>query len=104
MERKRRKDSFFGLHFDFHANPDTLTGPVGGRLTADMIREKTGAVVITSSPLAINIANDKGRLFEVLCSDRMTTRYITEFAKARFVSDILAVDSLRLLKARSKVI
>lgn len=39
MERKRREDSFFGLHFDFHATPESVTAPVGGRLTEELIRE-----------------------------------------------------------------
>ncbi len=39
MERKRRDQSFLGLHFDFHANPETVIGPLGKNLTEDMIRE-----------------------------------------------------------------
>ncbi len=39
METKRRKDCFFGLHFDFHANPASVREPIGGRLTEKMIRE-----------------------------------------------------------------
>lgn len=30
MEIKRRKDSFFGLHFDFHAHPDKCKGVIMG--------------------------------------------------------------------------
>lgn len=36
---KRRSDSFFGLHFDFHARPDTCKDPIGATLSADEIRE-----------------------------------------------------------------
>lgn len=37
---KRRSDSFFGLHFDFHASPAGAAGaPVGGTLREEDIRE-----------------------------------------------------------------
>ncbi len=37
---KRRSDSFFGLHFDFHATPDAKNGPVvGATLSEEDIRE-----------------------------------------------------------------
>lgn len=39
MERLRRKDSFFGLHFDFHARPENILPPVGENLTEEIIRE-----------------------------------------------------------------
>lgn len=39
MERKRRKDSFFGLHFDFHANPEKgYPEPLGAHLEEEDIR------------------------------------------------------------------
>ncbi|MBQ3927578.1 MAG: hypothetical protein II710_02920 [Clostridia bacterium] len=37
--RKRRADSFFGLHFDFHASPSGNPEPIGLRLDAEEIRE-----------------------------------------------------------------
>lgn len=36
---KTRKDSFFGLHFDFHAHPDSCPDPIGNTLSEDDIRE-----------------------------------------------------------------
>ncbi len=36
---KPRKDSFFGLHFDFHAHPDTCPRPIGDTLSEADIRE-----------------------------------------------------------------
>ena len=36
---KRRKDSFFGLHFDFHASPEGCPRPIGETLSEDDIRE-----------------------------------------------------------------
>ena len=30
MQRKLRKDSFFGLHFDFHAHPERCKGHILG--------------------------------------------------------------------------
>lgn len=35
---KKRKDSFFGLHFDFHAKPDTCPDPIGATLCEEDIR------------------------------------------------------------------
>ena len=36
---KRRKDSFFGLHFDFHASVEGCPRPIGETLSEDDIRE-----------------------------------------------------------------
>ncbi len=36
---KRRSESFFGLHFDFHATPQSAPGPIGGTLSEEDIRE-----------------------------------------------------------------
>ena len=36
---KKRADSFFGLHFDFHASPAKCTAPIGGTLKEEDIRE-----------------------------------------------------------------
>ena len=36
---KRRSESFFGLHFDFHANPKGCTSPIGGTLKEEDIRK-----------------------------------------------------------------
>lgn len=36
---KTRRDSFFGLHFDFHASPDSCPRPIGETLTEADIRE-----------------------------------------------------------------
>lgn len=36
---KRRKDSFFGLHFDFHASPESCPDPIGATLKEEEIRE-----------------------------------------------------------------
>ena len=36
---KRRADSFFGLHFDFHASPEKCPAPIGGTLKEEEIRE-----------------------------------------------------------------
>lgn len=36
---KRRKDSAFGLHFDFHANPEGCPRPIGETLKEENIRE-----------------------------------------------------------------
>lgn len=36
---KKRSDSFFGLHFDFHASPDKSSLPVGGTLKEEDVRE-----------------------------------------------------------------
>lgn len=39
MQRKRRKDSFFGLHFDFHAHPERCKGHIlGENLNEEDIR------------------------------------------------------------------
>ena len=60
---------------------------------ADEIREKTGAVVITSSPEAIAGANDKGRLFKLLSGNALTSELVTEFAIVETVGE--AWDNLR---------
>ncbi len=40
MERKKRKDSFFGLHFDFHAEPEKCKGHIlGENLKEEDIRK-----------------------------------------------------------------
>ncbi len=36
---KRRSDSYFGLHFDFHASPEKCTSPIGSTLKEEDIRE-----------------------------------------------------------------
>lgn len=36
---KRRSDSYFGLHFDFHASPEKCPSPIGGTLKEEDIRE-----------------------------------------------------------------
>lgn len=36
---KKRADSFFGLHFDFHASPAKCTAPIGATLKEEDIRE-----------------------------------------------------------------
>lgn len=36
---KMRKESFFGLHFDFHASPASCPAPIGGTLREEDIRE-----------------------------------------------------------------
>ncbi len=36
---KRRSDSYFGLHFDFHASPEKCPSPIGGTLREEDIRE-----------------------------------------------------------------
>ncbi len=42
MERKRRKDCFFGVHFDFHADYDCIN--IGERTTPEMLREMLDTV------------------------------------------------------------
>ena len=39
IDRKKRKDCFFGLHFDFHAKPaeDGYVVPIGGKVSKEMI-------------------------------------------------------------------
>lgn len=40
MAIKKRNESFFGLHFDFHASPDKTEGmTVGARTTEEMVRQ-----------------------------------------------------------------
>ena len=36
---KRRSESFFGLHFDFHASPERCKAPIGATLKEEEIRE-----------------------------------------------------------------
>lgn len=36
---KRRSESFFGLHFDFHASPESCPEPIGATLSESEIRE-----------------------------------------------------------------
>lgn len=36
---KKRRDCYFGLHFDLHAHPDTCHAPLGESLTEEHIRE-----------------------------------------------------------------
>lgn len=36
---KKRSESFFGLHFDFHASPENAPGPIGKTLREEDIRE-----------------------------------------------------------------
>lgn len=36
---KRRSDSYFGLHFDFHASPERATAPIGATLKEEELRE-----------------------------------------------------------------
>lgn len=56
---------------------------------ADEIREKTGAVVITSSFPAIEKANHKDELFKTLQADPSTAEYVTKYSVAGTAGKLL---------------
>lgn len=55
---------------------------------AKEIREKTGAIVVTSSASAIHTANNKAELFQKLKDDPSTSGYITEFDVAETTGEL----------------